>query len=107
MASVNCPKCESPLAYQPPVQDLPAPWFFGELSAWLVAALAVAAVSALGFAYYWPAAALGAAAGVLLFVKLTIDTESNPAEGLYFCASCKRYFKGSSIGVANGDRSAI
>ena len=107
MTPVTCPKCEAPLTYQPPVKRIAAPWFFAELSAWLIAGLFVAAFSAAGLSNYWVAGVLGAVAGLALFVKLANDTESDPGEGLYFCDSCKRYFKPSSVIAADGGRSAI
>lgn len=97
---MNCPKCDGQLTYQPPVQEIPAPWFFGEVSAWLIAGLFVGAFAALGVSNYWVAGVLGAIAGVALFLKLSNDTETDPAEGLYLCGSCKRYFRASAIGGA-------
>lgn len=103
---MNCPKCDGQLTYQPTVQKVPVPWFFGELSAWLIAGLFVGAFAALGLSNYWAAGSFGAVAGVALFLKLSKDTETDPAEGLYFCGSCKRYFRASAIDGAGGKGSA-
>ena len=96
---MTCPKCERSLTYQAPVRSIPAPLFFLELSGWLGAFIGVGAFVALGLSQYWLAAILGAVGGLVFLVKLERDTEHDPAEGLYVCAACKRYFRASSLKV--------
>jgi hypothetical protein len=95
------------MSFQSPIKEIPAPWFFGELSAWLFAGLFITAFAALGFSQFFIAAGLGAVAGVLLFMKLSNITKDDPAEGLYFCSSCKYYFKESSVIAPRENEDAI